>query len=329
MKRKHLLWLLAITLIVTAAITIKTPTTNAQLKATLSVSPLTIDTRNLKQIGDTFSINITIANVQKLWGYQFSLFYNTTIINATNFGADPLSPDHDPLDNRFKILNPSEIGIDYVAVGRGTYNGDPTGITTVAPISVERIDFIVTGNGTTTLNIDPDYVELATVKGEKITSQIVNGKFSNTEILEIHDVAVTQASVSKTTASPGDTITINTVVANQGGFNENVTVVAKRNQTQIGNSQTVTNLANGTSSNQLTFTWDTTGLSAGIYVVTVEATINVDNNIANNVLQAGIVTIGGGAGGGIPPEIIYVAAGIAIIIIVIIVVYALRARKPK
>lgn len=324
MRRKDLLQIFLITLIATITVTIPTPTATAQQKATVAVSPLVIDTRNLKQIDDTFSINITIANVKKLWGYQYSLFYNTSVINAISYTK---------LDDRFQEDLGSEIGINYVAVARGTYYADPDGITTVAPIPVDSIDFVVTGNGTTTLAFDPEYTALSNIPSPIITF-VVDGRFSNTQILGTHDVAVTQASVSTTTAAPGDKITINAVVTNNGDFPENITVTASYNETktiqkQIGTPQTITNLQNGSSSQTLSFTWVTTGVAQGKYAVTVEATIPIDDVISDNTRITDTVTLTTGGGEGLPTVIIYIAAGIIIIVIVVVAVYALRARKSK
>ena len=319
MRRRNLLLVLLTTLIATTTITIQTPTTTAQQKASIAVSPIVIDTRNLKQIGDTFSINVTIANVHKLWGYQYSLLFNASVIAAINY---------EKLDERF-TLEPiaPDIGNDYIALARGTYNGDPDGVTTVDPIPVDRIEFVVTGNGTTTLTFDPEWAEFSDVTAFTVYPIVVGGKFSNTQILELHNVAVTEASVSKTTAAPGDTIDIDAVITNKGGFTENVTVTAMYDETQIGDPQTITNLQIG-SNQTLSFTWDTAGLDKGDYVVTVEATIETDDDMSDNTYTAGTVTLET-TGGGLPIDPIYIGAGIGILVIVIIAVYALRARRSK
>ncbi len=323
MRKRDLLLTLIIALIITTAITFNLPATTAQEKPTIAVQPLIIDTRNLKQIGETFSINITIANVQNLWGYQFQLRYNSSVINVTNYVG---------LDDRFTRDLPSEIGNNYTAVGRGTFDGDTVGIETTAPIPVDRVDFIVTGDGTANITLDPAYSELSDIMGVRILSLLVGGKFSNTEQLAIHDVGLTEATLSTTSGAPGDTITITATVANLGDFTENVTVTVEYNQTrniqqQIGSPQTITDLAIDATSNQLTFTWDTAGVAEAVYEVTVEASITVDDKISDNTRIAGIVELTTGGGGGIPMEYIYIGVGIVIVVIALIAVFALRARK--
>jgi hypothetical protein len=321
LRRKDLLLTLIVAFIITTPAIINLPSTVAQGTAAIAVSPTVIDTRNLKQVGDTFSINITVANVAQLWGYQYSLFYNTSVINATNYVG---------LDARFTTDLPSEIGIDYIAVSRKTYDGDTTGITTTTPIPVDRIDFIVTGNGTTTLWLDPNYCALADIHGLKIVNVNVNGKFSNTEQLTVHDIGITDATLSATSGKPGDTITITATIANLGDFTENVTVRAKFNRTetnivQIGTAQNIPDLAQD-GNEQVTITWDTAGVPDGKYQVTVEANVTVDDNIADNT-HSTIVTLSSGSGG-IPMQYIYIGVGVAVVAIAAIAVYALRARKP-
>ena len=318
MRRRNLLLILLTTLIATATITIQTPTTTAQQKASVAVSPIIIDTRNLKQIGETFSINVTIANVEKLLNYQYSLWYNSSVIKATNY---------EKLDDRFTLDLALDIAENYTAISRMTYYGDNDGVTTVDPLPVDRIDFVVTGNGTTSLTFDPDWTEFADVTAFPVYPIVVGGKFSNTQILELHNVAVTEASVSKTTAAPGDTIDIDAVITNKGGFTENVTVTAMYDETQIGDPQTITNLQIG-SNQTLSFTWDTADLDKGVYDVTVEATIETDDDMSDNTYTAGTVTLET-TGGGLPIDPIYIGAGIGILVIVIIAVYALRARRSK
>ena len=325
MRRTELLLALLAALIVTSAVTANLSNTTAQQQAAISTKPLFIDNRTPKGIGDTFSMNITIANVQKLWGYEFVLRYNSSIINATNYAA---------LDTRFTKDLPSEIGLNYTTVSQGTFDGDTVGITTTDPIPVCKIDFIVTGTGTSNLTFNPGLTQLASIGGAVIASVAVSGKFSNTQILAIHDIGITAATLSTNTATIGDQVTITVTVSNLGDFAENVTVTAKYNQSQtvfkeIETPKTINNLAKGTNG-QVTFTWNTAGLTPVISEINVRASIPVDDKLSDNTFIAGTVTLAsGGDGGGIPMQYIYIGVGVAIVIIAGIAVYALRARKPE
>ena len=324
MRRTELLFALLAVLIVTSAIAVNLPTTTAQQEPTIAVSPLVIDTRNLKEIGDTFSINVTVANVVKMWGYEFVLRYNASVIDATAFTS---------IDSRFTFELPSEIGLNYTTVSRGTYNGDPTGVTTTSPIPVVRIDFVVTGNGTTNIFNDPVFAEIANTDGHKVPCITVNGRFSNTQVLATHDIGITAATLSTTSAKAGDQVTITVTVTNTGDFNENVTVTAQYNQSvsvfkDIDTPKPITNLASG-ANDQVTFNWNTADVPDGKHQVTVKATVTTDDKPSDNTYIAGDVTVGGGGTGGFPMQYIYIIAGVAVVVIAGVAVYALRARKPQ
>lgn len=325
MRRTKLLLTLLATLVITAAITINLPATTAQEQPTIAVTPILIDTRNLKKIGDTFSIDVTIGNVANLWGYQWSLSYNSSVINATSV---------DKLDNRFtQDLANVDIGMNYTAAARAMAYGVSTGITATTPIPVDRINFIVTGNGTTNIAHNPNYDELADVLGDKIIPVLVGGRFSNTQTLSTHDIGITAATLSTTSATIGDQITITVTVSNLGDFVENVTVSAKYNQSisvfrDIETSKNITNLAKGTNG-QVTFTWNTADVPEGSHQVTVQATILVDDKLSDNTYIAGSATLSSVATTGIPMQWIIIGVGIAVLVIAGIAVYALRARKPE
>ena len=325
MRRTELLLALLAALIVTSAVTANLPTTTAQQEAIIAVTPLITDNHTPKGVGDTFSINITIANVVKLWGYEFTLRYNASIINATS---------QTTLDSRFTQELAVEIGKNYTHVSRATFYGDTVGITTTTPIPVEKIDFLVTGNGNSNMTIDPSLTQLASIFGAVIPSVSVSGRFSNTQILATHDIGITAATLSTNTGAVGDKITITVTVSNLGDFSENVTTMAKYNTSltffkAIETPKTITNLAAGTNQ-QVTYTWDTAGVDTGLHEITVNATIPVDDKFSDNTFFVGSVTLSTGGGtGGIPMQYIYIGVGVAIVVIAGIAVYALRARKPE
>ena len=56
-------------------------------------------------IGQIFTINITISNVYRLYGYEFKLYYNTTLLTALNVEL--------PSDHFLKPADPSKISITH------------------------------------------------------------------------------------------------------------------------------------------------------------------------------------------------------------------------
>ncbi len=169
--RRILKHLIILWIFVTILLSITATTTPVHASsAVMAVNPPTIIGKTLT-LGSTFSIIVTLADVQQLWTYAIMLRYNASVINATNV---------DTLDPRFTI-GVSEIGGNWTAVAQGTYMGDPEGITSTTPIPVSRVDFNVTGYGATTLHLDPDICGLEDVDGNEITPLLlIEGWFSNT-----------------------------------------------------------------------------------------------------------------------------------------------------
>jgi len=142
----------------------------------------------------------------------------------------------------------------------------------------------------------------------------------------LHDVAVTNVTVSRAEVTVGGSVTITVSVKNKGNFSETFDVSAYYGNTLISTKTSIA-LANGTDTT-LTFTWDTTNVSEGTYTIKAQVPPVVgerEANKADNTYIDGTVTVQGTAG---PNMIIYVAAGIVIIIVAAaIVLYFVKFRK--
>jgi len=119
-----------------------------------------------------------------------------------------------------------------------------------------------------------------------------------TVIQPVHDIAVTNVTASPTTVSPGEFVTINVTVENQGDFNETFSVTPKYElpppalPTSAAPSQTVTDLEPD-SSETLSFSWNTTNMNPGVYAIKGFASI-VENETEvydNQFKMTGKVTI--------------------------------------
>jgi len=108
---------------------------------------------------------------------------------------------------------------------------------------------------------------------------------------EIVDVAILEAIASPTVVVMGQTINISTIVKNKGnaGFTTNFTYYY--NNTFLA-SQTVTNLI-PCHNTTLQYTWNTTGMPAEIYTISVNATVleDADANLTDNTLIGGTIAI--------------------------------------
>jgi len=133
-------------------------------------APIIVD-KTLKP-GSTFSINVTVADVQRLFGFQFILSYDTSVLSAIDYRF------HSP----FTSPSPSEINdtAGYVAIAASSYMGDSNGLATLEPLPIVTIDFMVDARGSSLLDIHDSI--LADVYGEWIAHNVMDGFFANIKI---------------------------------------------------------------------------------------------------------------------------------------------------
>jgi len=105
-----------------------------------------------------------------------------------------------------------------------------------------------------------------------------------------HDVAVTMVIASHIAVMQGTQVTVDVTVANLGTYNETFNVTAYYNETTLG-LQELTDMLPQTET-PLTFTWNTTGLDLGKYVLKANATIvGEEYDTDNNEYIDGLVTV--------------------------------------
>lgn len=107
-------------------------------------------------------------------------------------------------------------------------------------------------------------------------------------VSDIHDVSILDISTSTLETYIGHLVNITTIVKNEGTATENFNVTTYYNTTSL-ETKLVTNLTRDTEAT-LTFTWNTTGVHPGPYVVSAEAsTVPGETEVINNYLTDGIV----------------------------------------
>ncbi|MEM3627856.1 MAG: dockerin type I domain-containing protein [Candidatus Bathyarchaeia archaeon] len=114
--------------------------------------------------------------------------------------------------------------------------------------------------------------------------------------VDVHDIAVTNVTTSKSGCLPMPTIcenytaTVDVTILNEGDFTENVTVTAYANSTVIG-TQAYNNLA-PTATATLTFVWNTTGFVKGNYSISAYAwPVLGETHTADNTFTDGWVIV--------------------------------------
>jgi PKD repeat protein len=140
--------------------------TITKLMPALSVQPTNIINPTLGP-GSIFYVNITIADIENLWSYQFILSYDTSILTATNLGS------YAPFDKEWSsIINDTAgyVSISYSMRGH-------KGFSTTDPMPISWIEFTVDNVGTSVLDLLDS--ELIDTSGNPISHQDVDGLFDN------------------------------------------------------------------------------------------------------------------------------------------------------
>lgn len=219
--------------------------------------------------GNTFSVNITVADVVDLWGYQFTLSYNTTVLTATDFAS------YNPFTQElFSEINDTagDLFLSY-HMPFGTPIG--SGFTGTAPLM--RIDFTVDALGVSILHLHD--TTLTPPSPSEITHNVVDGSFAN---IQVRDIAVTNVTVSPAPrVMPGESVSIDATIVNNGEIEETFNVTASYDENSFGNESDIV-LAGG-ESKTVSFTLNTTGMAEAEYTITVKAIIDMDHHPDNNI----------------------------------------------
>lgn len=276
MKRIHFLVTLVFIALLFPAIHIKA---NAVTSTAIIVEPQKIE--NLS-VGATFTINLTVIDVQNFFTWQTKLSFNSTVLNCTKAAypsAGGIFTDHSIIPVSPKIDN---VG------GNVTHGASLIGADSASGTGVMcQITFQVVGVGTSDLNFSTPYgKDTFLLDGDlnEIPTSIQNGFFTNAPKPQEpkHDIVVTDLTLSDTKPKEGTNVTISVDVLNNGTVSETFDVQISCD-THLIDIQTVSSLAAG-SSKILTVACNTSGVSLGLHTVTANATVVPgETEIANNV----------------------------------------------
>jgi len=157
-----------LSLILVSVLFTQLPLAKASPSTMLSASPRYIVNPALIP-SSVFRINIAVADVQNLWGYQFVLSYDTNVLTARDYG----------LFIPFENFSPSEIddAAGYVSLAAYTYMGDYSGLTTTEPEPICWIEFVVDSIGESVLHLSNSI--FSDPYGNAIPHSREDGYFSN------------------------------------------------------------------------------------------------------------------------------------------------------
>lgn len=228
----------------------------------------------------TFEVEISIIDVQNLFGFDLTLYYNTASLDLIE--AVPMPPW-----SRYMIVK------DQIDEAAGTYRLATVALAPASPFDggamVAKLTFIRANIGDDSFNLA--HTVLTDHNGDAIphsTSGLI------IQAIPVHDIAITEVRGWPRGVYQGDTINIDVIVKNKGNFPEtfDVTVYADRNEEIIGDEyivgvQTVSNLPAKTSRN-LCFVWDTDNVVYGTYWISAQAPpVDGESNTWDNFLKCG------------------------------------------
>jgi hypothetical protein len=260
-------------------------------QATVHVDPERITGLN---VGDTFRIEIKVANVTDLQGWEIKIFYKSSVLNGSTMtppgthacpffneeapGAYQLYGIYSFTDN-FNATHGQIIA--YCALNNTSASGSGTLI---------WIDFKAVGYGDSAIDVGPVW-ESGTIlrdsKGDDIPHLTIDGVVH----VGLRDVAVTNIAAPKSVPR-NSIVKINVTAENQGEVSETFDVTLYYDNNQIEATSIIDMPAGGIQIRS--FTWNTNGLPTGEYTLKATATQVLgevdlsDNTLIFNPLYIGL-----------------------------------------
>jgi hypothetical protein len=226
----------------------------------------------------TFMINVTIAEVRGLYGYQFNLTFDPNILICLQVQIQ------DVLNETHYIPNQNiDNGRGFIFINV-TYYSPAVPLDVDSPTPLVMVKFRVRAIGGTNLTLTD--TELVDSTGQPITHEDHNGFFQSL----IVDIAVLAVSASPTTIYKGESTNITIIVANHGNITESFILDVYYNSTLLTTTN-VTGLAPDANAT-VTVQWSTAAVQWGKYVMSAQVPpLPYETNIADNNLTDGIVKI--------------------------------------
>ena len=247
---------------------------------------------SIMMLDDVFIVNVTVTNVEDLYGWQIALHFDPDVVGFINWW---LPPDHVFTNKPFwaGTVARGPYYVVFAATLMGsvpTFNGSGT-------LCQMRFGCVAPGSGS--LRIDLEVAGAETQLFKVVAGEVENIPFTPLNAFVeafqrppvLHDVAIVDATLSHTKAYAGWTVDVMVTVKNEGEATETFNVTAYYNNTLI-ETKTVFNLAPGTNVT-LTFSWDTTNVQPHrTYTIWAEATsVPSEIDIVDNALVIGKVRI--------------------------------------
>ena len=272
MKRRVIIvvCLIAILVVVVAYVILSSHQPTSAPATQLFVEPETVQ----GTIGQDLTLNVSISNVTDLYGWEFYLGWNSSLLSLVNVNEGPFLKSG---GNTYFTYTLNTTTTDEHVIVDCTLEGQIPGVSGNGTLATVTLN--TTNAGECPLNLYN--VDLRDSSDSEIPCQAVSGNFTSM----LHDITVADVTASPTAVLPGDIVNVNVTVEDEGNFAEVFNLTAYANSQVIGTQQT--SLNSGDLGN-LSFTWNTTGCEKGDYNISASVSlapgeVNQGNNtgIAN------------------------------------------------
>ena len=226
----------------------------------------------------TFKINVTVADVRDLYGYQFNLTFDQNVLICLQ-------------DEVLDVLNETHyIPNQMIDNTRGFIFMNVTYYSPAVPLDIDTatalvtIKFRVKTIGATNLTLtDTGLVDSG---GQPITHEVHDGFFQSL----IVDVGIVDISATPSVLYPGGSTNVSVTVTNTGNSTETFSIDVYRNSTLLA-TLNITNLGPNTNYT-VTFVWNTFGVPFGKYRLSAQIPpLPFETHISDNTLIDGIVKV--------------------------------------
>jgi len=224
--------------------------------------------------GENFSLNVTISNITDLYLWVVTVEWSPTVLDFQHYAEGPFLKQGGQtavMDSGVSPGKVSELACTLLEDVAGV-NGSGTLVT----LSYEALTV-----GTTAVKLT--FSDLLNSAGKSISHE--KGEATVEVLPSVHDVAISNLTLSETTVSPDETVTIYVTAKNLGDYPEtfSITVSYTRLVDPLIGNQTLTLQPN--QSQTVEFTWNPT--ATGIYEIKAYTSeIPNDANPENNVKTA-------------------------------------------
>jgi hypothetical protein len=253
---------------------------------TVAVSPAS----TIVNVGDTFNVNVTVANIFNFTSWELKLYWLKAIVNCTNAVEGPfLKTGGSTFYN--KTINNNYNSTHGYLLAYSTLLGmtkvDGGGV-------ILTITFKALGGGITVLTLADTKLGDEKIPPQPIPHVDVNGTVTVTG--GAHDVTVLSVTTSRDGCKPMMTVpdnmfvNVNITVANIGNSIESFDLILYANTTAV-DTTSVSNLAVGTQTT-VSFKWNTTGWTHGNYTISGYAVpVPGETSTTDNTLISGIIRV--------------------------------------